>query len=104
MILVFKKMKVSGMALWPFILLKDEKLKKNKILLNHERIHHRQQLEMLVIPFYLAYLGHYLINRFKYKDHIQSYYGIAFEREAYLHENDLLYLRKRKWYAWIRFI
>ena len=46
--MIFKKYR--GITLWPFIVLnKHEKGK--EALLNHERIHLRQQIELLVIPF-----------------------------------------------------
>jgi hypothetical protein len=31
-----------------------------------------------------------------------AYYMIPFEREAYLYDQDLDYLPKRKWFAWVR--
>lgn len=34
----------------------------NKVVLNHERIHTRQQIEMLVLPFYLWYIVEWLIR------------------------------------------
>jgi hypothetical protein len=42
--------KTAAMALFPFILLNRRK-KITDVLINHERIHLMQQLEMLVIPF-----------------------------------------------------
>ena len=44
-------MKVGGITLYPFIILR-KKHKKNKIILNHESIHIEQQKELLVIGFY----------------------------------------------------
>jgi len=41
----------AAMAIFPFILLHDKKMKENKVLINHERIHLRQQVELLVVPF-----------------------------------------------------
>ena len=40
-----------GLSLWPFIILRDPQLKKDQVLVNHERIHLRQQLELFIIPF-----------------------------------------------------
>lgn len=88
------------MALFPFILIKDKSGINDSILLNHEKIHLRQQLELLVIPFYLLYVLIYLLNRLKYEDHYLAYRGIIFEKEAYLFEKDLNYLRKRRFWAW----
>ncbi len=70
--------------------------------MNHERIHARQQLEMLVIPFLIWYVLEYLILRLKY-NHDDSYRNIVFEREAYLNESDLDYLKKRKRFSFLKF-
>lgn len=40
-----------GMAVFPFVFVKYLRDKKNKVFLNHERIHLRQQLELLIFPF-----------------------------------------------------
>lgn len=74
----------------------------NRVLMNHERIHTSQLLEMLVIPFYIWYLVEWLILLFRYRDRKQAYRNICFEREAYVHEKDLDYLSHRKPYAWLR--
>ncbi len=85
-----------GMALFPFVLLKYSKDKQNLVVLNHEKIHLRQQLELGILPFYVLYLANYLVNRFLYSCHDQAYRNICFEREAYCHESDLSYLQNRK--------
>ncbi|QDW28306.1 hypothetical protein FFJ24_021195 [Pedobacter sp. KBS0701] len=92
------------MAIFPFILLKSAKLKNDAEMINHEKIHLRQQLELLILPFYLLYLFNYLINLFKYQNHDQAYRNIVFEKEAYNHDTDLNYLKNGNWYGWIRSI
>lgn len=101
-ILVIKNLPASGMAIFPFILLKSAHLKKNVEIINHEKIHLRQQLEMLILPFYIFYLFNYLINRLKYGEHYLAYRNIIFEKEAYNHESDLNYLKKGNWFGWLR--
>ena len=76
-------------------------VKLTKEIINHERIHLQQQIELLIIPFYLWYIIHFLINYFKYKNWEKAYQNIIFEKEAYNNENDLNYLKKRKRYAFI---
>ena len=71
---------------------------------NHEKIHLRQQLELLVIPFYLLYLINYIINLVGYKKHYLAYLNICFEREAYRYESDFLYLKKRKKWSFLKFL
>ncbi|WP_245576756.1 hypothetical protein [Eisenibacter elegans] len=96
MIVVWPRMKfASGMALYPFIFLSDAGDMQNRILINHERIHLRQQLELLILPFYLIYIFNYIINLLWYRNHYQAYMNIVFEKEAYRNEHNLHYLRRR---------
>jgi len=72
------------------------------IIINHERIHCAQQVELLVIFFYLIYVGHYLINLIKYRNHQEAYRNIIFEKESYNYERDFEYLKNRKLFAYWR--
>lgn len=92
------------MALFPFILYQNRALAQDAVIRNHELIHHRQQLELLIIPFYFWYLFNYVYNRLQHHDHYTAYRQIIFEQEAYAYENDLQYLKKRKWFAFLKFI
>lgn len=95
-------MKPAGMALYPFILLKKRGMEKNAVLVHHEQIHLQQQKEMLLLPFYLAYIACYLYNLSRYGDHYTAYMQIPFEREAYRHEAEPGYLIRRKFWGWMR--
>ena len=98
---LLKNTKISGITLFPFIFLKRRADLHNKILINHEKIHLRQQAELLVIFFYLWYVVEYYYWYFKLKDAFLAYKSISFEREAYALENDLNYLQHRKvWSFW----
>jgi hypothetical protein len=103
MILVTRLVPYSAMALYPFILVKHEKMKEDKELIHHEKIHHRQQLELLLLGFYIIYGAHYLFNLIKYKEHFTAYKQIVFEREAYAMDKDLDYLSRRKIFAFLNF-
>ena len=88
-------LQASGMALYPFILVK--KKHPSAILLNHERIHLCQQLELGLVVFYIWYIAEYLWYRYyKGESSEQAYLHIRFEQEAYRNDEDLTYLRKRK--------
>lgn len=91
------------MAIFPFIILQNKQQKTNKALINHEQIHLRQQLELLIFPFYLLYLLNYLINLARFKNHYLAYFNIRFEREAYANEKNLDYLSHRKPFSWFRY-
>lgn len=89
------------MALFPFILVQNKAFKQDVVLIRHETIHIRQELELLIIPFYVLYLLNYIINWFRYRDHNKAYLNIVFEREAYTCEDDSNYLQQRKAWAWL---
>ena len=92
-----------GIALWPFIVIKNHRLKKDMIFINHERIHLRQQAELLVLPFYIVYLLEYLIRLCQYRNSRDAYRNISFEREAYSKEAELSYLNHRKLWSFIKY-
>jgi hypothetical protein len=71
--------------------------------MNHEKIHLQQQLELLILPFYVLYIGHYLFNLVKYRNHNTAYRNICFEREAYDNDWDLNYLPTRRIWAFWRY-
>lgn len=91
------------MAIFPFVLIKYAELKKDRQIINHELIHLRQQLELLIIPFFILYLLDYLINLIRYRNHDRAYRNIVFEREAYSNDSDYMYLKKRKFFSWIKY-
>lgn len=96
-------MRAAGMALFPFILVKSAAFKADTILINHERIHLRQQAELLILPFYILYLLNYVINLLRYRAHYPAYRNIVFEKEAYAREADMNYLATRKWYSFLAY-
>jgi len=93
-----------GIALWPFIVIKSPYLKNDKIFINHEKIHLRQQAELLVVPFYIMYLTEYVVRLLQYKNSHEAYRNISFEREAYEREGDLFYLKDRKLWSFIKYL
>lgn len=76
----------------------------DKYVINHERIHTRQQQELLFIPFYLIYILEWIFRLFQYRNHHEAYMNISFEREAYKHGHNLNYLQDRKLFAWTKFL
>ena len=72
--------------------------------LHHERIHTRQMLELLIVPFYLIYLIEWLIRFIRMRNIRRAYLSISFEREAYEHQGDPDYLRHRRPYAWLKYL
>jgi len=78
--------------------------RENKDLLNHEKIHLRQQIELLILPFYLWYGIEFLIRYFHCKSWDKAYRNISFVREAYQNEKELDYLGKRKFWGFWKYI
>ncbi|WP_066226135.1 hypothetical protein [Formosa haliotis] len=93
----------QGITLYPFVFLKQPHLKEDAVLLNHERIHLKQQLELLVIPFYILYVLEFLIRYLQYRSWQKAYANISFEREAYRHEKDLNYLKSRSLFSFLKY-
>jgi len=85
--------KIGGIAIFPFIFINPE-LNMTARLVNHERIHIRQQIELLIIPFYIWYF----IEIYR-----KGYVNNRFEREAYENDNNLMYLKNRKWYSFLKY-
>lgn len=94
----------AAIALYPFIVVHSKHLCKNPVLLNHERIHLKQQAELLVLPFYIWYTLEYCLKLIKYKNRRRAYRAISFEREAYKNENNLNYLTARKSYTFLKYL
>ncbi|SMP91908.1 hypothetical protein SAMN05421679_103367 [Epilithonimonas pallida] len=101
---LLKNMKISGITLFPFIFVQRKEDSKNKILINHETIHIRQQLELLIVPFYIWYLSEYYLKYLKYRNPQLAYRNISFEREAYANDQNLDYLKKRKFWSFINYL
>ena len=93
MLIIYNKLiPVKGfkaITLWPFIFVRKE-CSFNEIDLNHENTHGRQQLELLIIPFYLIYIVEWIFK---------GYRNISFEKEAYSNQYNLDYLKTRKLFA-----
>ena len=84
----------AAMAFYPFVIL-NSRVVATPELINHERIHLRQQLELLIIPFYIWYLIEY------YK---KGYMNVSFEKEAYANDKNLNYLKKRRIFAFSKYL
>lgn len=96
--------KFTAIVIFPFLITRNKDIKNNLEIINHEKIHFRQIIEMLIFPFYLWYGLEYLVRLVKYKNKYQAYRNISFEREAYAHENDLNYLKKRTFWRFLRYL
>lgn len=69
--------RIHGKAIWPFIFLSVDE--PSRSLIEHEKIHLRQQLRGFLIFFYIKYFYYH----FKY-----GYNDNPYEVEAYKHQDD----------------
>ena len=70
--------------------------------INEEKIHWAQQLEMLIIPFYLWYFIEWVIKALT--PPVGAYKSLSFEREAKAFRFDYTYLIYRKHFTWTKYI
>ena len=113
-----------AMTVWPVVFIQkaNERLY-DEVADNHENIHGRQQIEMLIVGIVLAiglyfligwwclfalpvfcwwYCIEYMLRSIFGKGN--AYRNISFEREAYANETDFNYLKNRRLFAWIKHI
>jgi len=93
-----------GMAVFPFIVMKYDFDKRNETFVNHEKIHLRQQIELLILPFFIWYILEFIIRLIQYQNKDLAYRNISFEREAYTKETDLNYLKNRSFFQFLKYI
>ena len=97
---LFAPITINAISLFPFVFVRTTISSTTR---RHETIHFQQQVETLVVGFYLIYLYDYLKARIK--DGLtgpESYRSIRAEREAYENEADVKYLQNRKRWKWIK--
>jgi hypothetical protein len=116
-----------AMAMWPFVFARKDARGLTNEDINHESIHCYQQIEVMIISalvigilvlavhlspwwfllvsfiFYIWYGIEYFTRFIICGDNKKAYRGIAVEQEAYANEDNLSYLKTRKWFAWIRY-
>jgi hypothetical protein len=92
------------------------------ITLNHEKIHSRQFVELMVLfavatvlirwwlplfsPlfFYAWYVIEWLVHLIRFRSTYIAYRRISFEREAYTHQADMRYLSKRELFSFFEYM
>ena len=118
----------KAVTIWPLIFARKSAKWLKDYEESHEKIHLRQQLEVLVMSamiilmavlsldlsrwwmltsfgvYYTWYGLEWLIRLAVYRDTHMAYRNIAVEQEAYLNEHDMTYLNQRKAFVWVRYI
>lgn len=93
-----------GLTVFPFVFVKCRLDKINDVFINHERIHLRQQLEMLIVPFFIWYFLEFCLKWIQYKNFDLGYRNISFEREAYANEKQIDYIKNRSFWKFLKYI
>ncbi|MCW2118727.1 hypothetical protein [Flavobacterium sp. 7A] len=93
-----------GLTIFPFVFMKYASDKVNPVFINHEKVHLKQQLELLILPFFIWYGLEYLIRLLQYRNAYLAYKNISFEREAYANESNLDYLNERRLFSFLYYI
>ena len=84
--------------------LQRKNLSKDLVLMNHEKIHMRQQVELLIIPFFIIYAVEFLWGLLRYRNAYLAYKNISFEREAYRNETNMQYLKQRPFWNFLKYL
>lgn len=91
-------------AFFPFIIFRSEE-EKIPQLINHEKIHFRQQIETAFVGFIIWSLLEMLYARLILrKSSKESYLYLSSEQEAYRNQHDLSYLESRPFWAQFRYV
>lgn len=94
----------SGLTIFPFVIVSTKVDLSDKVLMNHERIHLRQQVELAILPFFIWYFFEFLLRLIQFRNRRKAYRNISFEREAYANEGNFEYLQKRKFWSFVKYL
>jgi hypothetical protein len=96
---------IAGITLFPFIILRKDirGTAEAAITINHERIHIRQQIELLVVFFAVWYIASFLRGLLRGLTWYDAYRDIIFEREAFEKMYDPGYLKERRFFAFMKY-
>src|SRR5690242_183499 len=84
-----KRSKFMALTIYPFVFIADrKKFFANAINMRHERIHARQQLEMLWVFFFVWYAIEFAIRALN-KGWWIAYRNVSFEDEAYYYQDSI---------------
>jgi hypothetical protein len=96
---------ITGITLFPFIILRSELqgAVESAVTINHEKIHIRQQLELLLVFFALWYFASFIAGLARGRGWYGAYRNIIFEREAFDRMYELDYLARRRPFGFLKF-
>jgi hypothetical protein len=86
------------------VILREQQHADDPVVVFHEKIHIRQQAELLVGLFFVWYFLEFLIRFAKHRNKDEAYHNISFEREAYANEKSPDYLKSRPFWKFFRYL
>ncbi len=104
--ILFTKLKFKNyiaITIYPFIIIHKD-YKGNLGLVNHEKIHLKQQIELFWLFFFIWYVVEFVVRCIQYKNWYLAYRNISFEREAYQNEKNQNYLSDRKIFSFFKYL
>lgn len=93
----------TGLSFFIFIWITREPHDQTQ-LVRHEKIHFWQQVELLFVFHWILYAFFYLLGRLHGQCHYIAYRYNPFELEAFNHDVQKDYLKKRWPFAWVRYV
>jgi hypothetical protein len=96
---------ITGITLFPFIILRSglRGTVESAVTINHEKIHIRQQLELLLVFFALWYFASFIAGLARGRGWYGAYRNIIFEREAFDRMYELDYLARRRPFGFLKY-
>lgn len=86
----------------PFVFTGGKEIAEHTI--RHGEIHWRQQIELLIVGWYIWYVLEYIYKFWLFQDPFEAYNKLSFEIEARGYENNPYYLGYRTLWAWTNYI
>ena len=110
-----KAIKVIGSGFIPFrgftavnlfgiVVARNEYLPLSVRILHHETIHTHQIKELWYVGFYVWYIVEWLLRVICYRNLKEAYMNICFEREAFDNDENDIYLKQRKRFAFLPYL
>ena len=99
----FPPLGFSAINLFGFIIVRKDYGNLSEADKIHELIHTKQMVELLWIFFYLFYIIEWIIRFIQYRDKLEAYKNISFEREAYSMMYNRSYLKQRSSFAFTNY-
>lgn len=96
---------ITGITIFPLIILHGSLrgTQEAAVTVNHERIHVRQQIELLLVFFAVWYAASFVAGLVRGRGRYGAYRNIIFEREAFDRMYEMDYLKRRRPFGFMKY-